>query len=333
MRGVLEISRLAAGHAIAKCSRQYYEGKAFYGVRCATSAEVISLQHENKMFEEGVLGDDTPIKLLRTVIYMIGMHCALRGGVENSNLRCPGYDSQLKITKDDRGKECIMYQEDPLQKTNQGGLNSKGANKIVHVYESSNSERCPIRIFKKYAALLPESVKCKKLYLRCKKKTTPNVWFCDQPYSINKIKGTVKELCKMAGIEGKFTNHSLRATCASRMYSKNVLEQIIKEITGHRSECVRTYKRTSDKLKEKASRTLSVQSQKVCKEEVKVVQKEPTVSESVEQLSVHKMIVNVEKTKQELRRRKFMNAKARLCLKRIRKNNRITIDVNLNVNK
>ena len=66
----------------------------------------------------------------------------------------------------------------------------------------------------------------------------------------------------MAGIEGKFTNYSLRVTCASRMFAKNVPEQIIKEVTGHRSECVRTYKCTTDKLREKASSTLNVQSQK-----------------------------------------------------------------------
>ena len=72
------------------------------GLGVCTSAEVISLQHENVLFETGVLGDDTLIKLLTTVIYMIGMHCALRGGVEH-NLRYPGCDSQLNISTDNRG--------------------------------------------------------------------------------------------------------------------------------------------------------------------------------------------------------------------------------------
>ena len=303
------------------------------GLGVRTSAEVISLQQENLMFESGVLGEDTPIKLLRTVIYMVGLHCALRGGVEHSNLRRPGADSQFKITTDDRGKECLVYQEDPLQKTNQGGLEAKGTSKKVQVYAASNSCRCPIRLFKKYVNLLPESLKCKKLYLRVRKRISPKVWYCDQPYGINKIKSTVKDICKMSGIDGKFTNHSLRATCASRMFAKNVPEQIIKEITGHRSECVRTYKRTSDKLKEKASRTLSVQSQKKTVETVKSVESGEKNVFCTEELSVTKMIENVNKTKQELRRRKFLNAKARLSLKKYRRNNKFTIDLNLNVNK
>ena len=66
----------------------------------------------------------------------------------------------------------------------------------------------------------------------------------------------MKRLCNLAGFEGKFTNHSLHATSASRIYQSEVPEQIIKEITGHCSDCVRTYKRMSDDIKKKASATI-----------------------------------------------------------------------------
>ena len=48
----------------------------------------------------------------------------------------------------------------------------------------------------------------------------------------------MKDFCKEAGLEGNFTNHSLRITCASRMYERQMPEQMIKEITGHRSDCI-----------------------------------------------------------------------------------------------
>ena len=150
-----------------------------------------------------------------------------------------------------------MYREDPLQKTNQGGLTCNNRNKTVFVYASSNRERCPLYYFKKYTNLLPQSKNCAKFYLRPKKNFSLCVWNCDQPYGFNKIKNTVKEVCKEAGIEGKYTNHSLRATCASRMYQNSVPEQIIKETTGHKSDCVRVYKRTSDNLRETASKVVS----------------------------------------------------------------------------
>ena len=303
------------------------------GLGVRTSADVISLKHEDLLFGSGVLGDDTPIKLLKTVIYMIGMHCALRGGVEHSNLRRPGCDPQLNISTDNRGVECLVYKEDPLQKTNQGGLESKGKSKMVHVYPASDQNRCPVRIYKKYIGLMPESKTCKKLYLRCKKKVTPKVWFCDQPYGLNKVKSTVKQICKEAGLVGKFTNHSLRATCASRMYANEVPEQLIKEITGHRSECVRTYKRTSDKLKEKASRTLCINSQEGTSKVVKNAESDQNVKQNGTELSVSEMVANVNQTKKELRRKKFMQGKARLSLMRFRKNNRLTIDVNVNLKK
>ena len=47
----------------------------------------------------------------------------------------------------------------------------------------------------------------------------------------------------MAKLEGKFMNHSLQATSASRMYEFKIPEQIIKEVAGHHSDCVRVYKK------------------------------------------------------------------------------------------
>ena len=66
----------------------------------------------------------------------------------------------------------------------------------------------------------------------------------------NKLGKVVAALAEKAGIEGRVTNHSCRATAASRMYNENLYEQLICEVTGHRSNAVRGYKRTSsDQLK------------------------------------------------------------------------------------
>ena len=48
------------------------------------SSDIFILNHENNMFSQGVLGEESSIQLLRTVIYVIGMHCALWGGVEHT---------------------------------------------------------------------------------------------------------------------------------------------------------------------------------------------------------------------------------------------------------
>ena len=276
------------------------------GLGVRKSCDVISLKQEEVLFNKGVLGESSPIQLLRTVIYMLGLHCALRGGVEHYNLRRPGRDSQISLDRDQFGRERIVYREDPLQKTNQGGLVCRNVNKVVYIYGASRQDRCPIYHYKKYINLLPESKSCKKMYLRCKKNPLPSVWYCDQLYGINKLKNCVKEICSEGGLEGKFSNHSLRATCASRMYESDIPEQIIKETIGHRSDCVRIYKRTSDHLREVASKTVSgSENCKRVKLDVDIKDEEEEESDTKVQnidadghaLTVRKMIANVNKTR------------------------------------
>ena len=48
------------------------------GLGIKQSSEVISLAHEDIMFRNGILGDENPIQLLQTVIYMVGLHCAFK---------------------------------------------------------------------------------------------------------------------------------------------------------------------------------------------------------------------------------------------------------------
>ena len=146
---------------------------------------------------------------------------------------------------------------------NQGGLTSRQNIKIVRVFPASDKRRCPVRLFLKYVNLLPNGKSCGKLYLWPKQKYTPSVWYCDQPYGKNKVSGVVRKLCQIAQIQGKFSNHSLRATSASPMYQSEVQEQVIKERTGHKSDCVSMYKRTSIDILQNGSKCISGEKLKV----------------------------------------------------------------------
>ena len=105
-------------------------------------------------------------------------------------------------------------------------------------------------------SLLPSNRKCKALYLQCRKKYSPGNWFHDAPVGENRMRSFVKELCLKAGIPGFYTNHSLRSTSCTRMYDCDVDEQVIQEISGHRSLSVRSYKRTSDEKRRKATKSI-----------------------------------------------------------------------------
>ena len=332
------------------------KGRMAIGMGTKVSSSIISLEQESVLFQKGILGEHSPGVLLDTVIYMMGLHLALRGGVEHCRLRRPGFDSQITVNIDDKGRERLVYHEDPLAKNNQGGIGSKSTSKIVYVYSASDQTRCLVRLFKKYVRLLPDPKSCRKLYLRPRVNPTPSLWYCDQALGNNKISSTVKRLCNLAGFEGKFTNRSLHAFSASRMFECEVPEQIIKEVTGHRSDCVRIYKRTSDDIRQKASVTISGNGSEgmVEKEAVKVASKTESIENSMsekekmrnkESLSACQMIKNVVKTRIEMRKKRkddLMSKIAKIIVKKNRLNSvkrtakkvgsqRVVVDLNVNV--
>ena len=62
-------------------------------------AQPISLQQEDFMWRNGILGDNTPEKLVNTVLYLISVHFTLYACDEHKNLKVSFY-SQLKIKVD-----------------------------------------------------------------------------------------------------------------------------------------------------------------------------------------------------------------------------------------
>jgi integrase len=58
------------------------------------------------------------------------------------------------------------------------------------------------------------------------------VWFTSNPVGYNTLGGVVKKLCRDAGIEGNFTNHSLRTTLATRGLVKGIPDKLNMEKTG-----------------------------------------------------------------------------------------------------
>jgi hypothetical protein len=113
---------------------------------------------------------------------------------------------------------------------------------------------------------MPEDAKSKDLfYLRPLKKVKneDGYWYYCSPVGRNKLLSKmVSEMCKLTEIPGHHTNHSLRATGATELYTAGVPEKIIQERTGHRLvECLRMYEHTSDKQQHAVSTILSSSSE------------------------------------------------------------------------
>ena len=88
-------------------------------------ASVISYKSQNKMWAKGILGGNDPQQLLNTVLYLVGINCALRACDEHYSLHRIGHDSQFEIVYDGEGVKCLLYTEDFNTKTNKDGLKDK----------------------------------------------------------------------------------------------------------------------------------------------------------------------------------------------------------------
>ena len=222
--------------------------------------DIVTEEYEEILWQKGVLGDENPDVLRRTMFYLIGTRFGLRGGKEHRNLvRYP--KSQINI-ETVNSKECLVYREFS-SKSNAGGVGKTGTSndKVGYAFCSGYEPRCIIEIYKKYQFYCPKATGTwPDFYLQSDPsfKRENDFWYLNNPVGSNSLNVYVRDMMELAGIDGYFTNHSLRATCASRLYQKSVDEQLIAETTGHKSNAVGHYKRTNFEQKEQISDLLNV---------------------------------------------------------------------------
>ena len=115
--------------------------------------------------------------------------------------------------------------------------------------------------------------------MRPREKPAGDVWYTAVAIGHNSLGNTVKRLCDSAGVLGYFTNHSLRASTATRLFEAGVDEQLIMLRTGHSTTSgVRSYKRIGEKLRTVTSSVLNRQDPKRLKVCTEVDNTEPLVS-------------------------------------------------------
>ena len=221
-------------------------------------AEPLTEEEEEILWQKGLLGDHTPQALLNTMVFMSGLYFALRSGREHRELRFDS--SQISLVECGGERPYLEYTEDD-SKNRPAGLKGRYIERktVKHHANLSNPSRCFVRLFSLYRSRCPANPKRNSFYLQCLKKPTEKVWFSREPLGHNALSKIIQTMCNTAGIPGFRTNHSLRATSATRLYAAGMDEQLIMERTGHRSVGgVRSYKHTSDEQQQNVSDTLSL---------------------------------------------------------------------------
>ena len=135
-------------------------------------------------------------------------------------------------------------------------------NKVVPIYANSEAgDRCHVRQLDVYLSKIPDQARELDIfYLRLLgniPEDPSRPWFAAAPVGENKLGTMVKDMFAEVGIVNK-TNHSLRATGATDLYTANVPEKLIQQRTGHRSlKALRTYERTTGEQELAVSKILT----------------------------------------------------------------------------
>jgi hypothetical protein len=189
------------------------------------SADVITEEMEDKLWELKLLGDHNPQVLLDILFYGIGLCFALRRGEEHRQLH---HDPcQITLHEPPTGSSYLIYTED-VSKTNQGGLTHKHREpkKVIHYENKDNPERCLIKIFKMYNSKCPIDRPASALYLKPLKHPKEDVWYQKVAVGHNTLSKVVNQLMASAGIPGHFANHSLRSTATTRLFNAMLMNSL-----------------------------------------------------------------------------------------------------------
>ncbi len=117
----------------------------------------------------------------------------------------------------------------------------------------------PVAIFEKYIEHLNPN--CNRLWQWLKNNVTPAdpVWFEKAPVGHTKIGNFMKELSEKVKLSKVYTNHSIQATCITKLDQANFESRHIMAVSSHKSEStVKTYaKKCPESKKREMSETLT----------------------------------------------------------------------------
>ena len=158
----------------------------------------------------------------------------------------------LKISQMQRFENPPRYEYTELVSKNRaGGLASyRLKNKVVPVFQDESlGKQCHVYVLDLYLSKIPSSARAQDVfYLRPKpvNMEDDNPWYSSQRIGRNRISQLMKTICSGSGVQNKYTNHSLRATGATRLFQSGTPENVIMERSGHRStDGVRQYEQVS----------------------------------------------------------------------------------------
>ena len=188
----------------------FFKEKAYTDLRTTLDAEVkrlkllrigatkrqaeILTEDEEELLWRGVLGYHSPKSLLNTVFFFNGVCFALRSGKEHCQLRRRRNRSQIQLVEKTGQRASLIYKKDS-SKNNKGGLKGRKIKQreVVHHENTTDTQRCPVRAYRKYISLLPDDCSPDAFYFVPLKKPKPDCWYTTKPLGHNSLDNMVKK--------------------------------------------------------------------------------------------------------------------------------------------
>ena len=171
------------------------------GLGQRNQVDIITIEQEEILWQKCLLGDSNPEQLNNTILYLLGLNFALRGGQYYR-----AHSESNFVIKNDKNGRYLEYIEF-RSKCKQGGISSR---KIVQssskrrAYENKdNPDRCVVRIYEKLIQHLPTGCPAKALFYKpAKNFSTASCWYERNPRGKNTLDKVITDLCKQAGFQG-----------------------------------------------------------------------------------------------------------------------------------
>ena len=198
-------------------------------------AEALNQSEEELLWQNGSLGNHSPVALTNANFKCLSEQMGLRGRQDH-------YDAHVEdfiLRKHDDGSESIVFNENPT-KTRSGGLRvAKRTTKQV-MWSTDGGPRDPVKLFKLWLSKRPQPMRNQgPLYLTIiQRPKNDDVWYTKVRMGQNTIGKIMPRMTSSleSSTAKKLTNHSTRKTVVQKLKSAGQPRYKIKEITGHASE-------------------------------------------------------------------------------------------------
>ena len=202
------------------------------------AATALSYEEENKLWEEGKLGTDTPQTLLNTV-WFYNNFFGFRARDEHHKLRL----GDIVLGEDETGRFLELVTDRGSKNRPAAEVGSGNPKKVKNIKprlweNTENPSHCPVAAHALYVSKRPEAMKDpnSNFYL------TPMpaqyfdplapVWFKKSNLGVKSLGTIMTNMCK-GTLEGRFSNHSGRKTTIQRLKDAKVPDTDIIQLTGH----------------------------------------------------------------------------------------------------